>query len=184
MSLRDNGTTQHVAPRPTAVAKRRWVLVAKRRWKLARHASAWNASPPNSNSSWRDDGNRHQTSPQIFNIRDHVRRPYRTDKFLQATTRHWRVWLISDVPPGQRDNPTRRPTTDGSREATMGFSREATLEISQARECLERVPPNSNSSWRDDGNRHYEFSISARESTVPPRRINSFRTPPDTGVSG
>ena len=31
--------------------------------------------------------------------------------------------------------------TDGSREATLGFSREATSEISQARECLERVPP-------------------------------------------
>ena len=74
--------------------------------------------------------------------------------------------------------------TDGSRDATLGFSREATSEISQARESLERVPPNSNSSWRDDGNRHYEFSISARESTVPPGRINSFRTPPDTGVSG
>ncbi len=89
-----------------------------------------------------------------MDIRNQFRRPYRTDKPFLDIPRHWRTWLISDVPPGQRDNPTRRPMTDGSREATLGFSREATSEISQARECLERVPPHFNSSRRDDGERH------------------------------
>ena len=51
---------------------------------------------------------------------------------------------------------SREATLGFSREATLGFSREATLEISQARECLERVPPHFNSSRRDDGEHHHK----------------------------
>ena len=42
---------------------------------------------------------------------------------------------------GQRDNPTRRPMTDGSRDATLGFSREATLDISQGTRVPGTRPP-------------------------------------------
>ena len=91
-----------------------------------------------------------------MDIRNQFRRPYRTDKpFLDIpqALAYLANFRCPSGTTGQRDNPTRRPMTDGSRDATLGFSREATSEISRTRVPGTLIlPPNSNSSRRDNEN--------------------------------
>ena len=104
---------------------------------------------PISNPSGRDDGKRHHGSFFLDAGRKRAalsqNPPSLQDGELSGTgSRHWRVWLISEVAP--------RPEQVSASQAED--SREATLDISQTRQCLEHAP-------------HYRFVLKGRRRTSP-----------------